>query len=183
MRILINYDYINAIKNVNEKYTPFKVIRNNKVKWAKKNLPIYAAANMLITNFYIKITIALLGLQFFTLTGCYFIIHSASNPDIYSVKSELALRDLVRKFKDVNVDTSFELLKQSELYDKKYEIKLNEKKLPEIIQSKYILVPTYDYLGSVKETSIVQKHIMGSKDYILSLGSPQKVLKPALSNI
>lgn len=183
MKIIINYDYINAIKNVNEKYTPFKVIRNNKVKWVKVNLPIYTAANMLITNFDLKRTAALLGLQFFTLTGCFFVLHSATTPDVYSVKSELALRDLVRKLKDVNVDTSFELLKQSELYDKKYEIKLNEKKLPELIQSKYILVPTYDYLGSVKETSIVQEHIMGSKDYVLSLGSPQKVLKPALSNI
>ena len=30
MNIIINYDFFNAIRNVNEVFTGFKVIRNNK---------------------------------------------------------------------------------------------------------------------------------------------------------
>ena len=183
MKILINYDFLNDVKNVNENYTPFKVIRNSKEEWMKYNLPIFTGFNLIITNFDVKRTISILSLQFIAITACNYAIYSATKPDVFSIKSELALRDLVRKFKDNNFNTSFELLKESELYDKKYEIRLNENKIPEMIQSKYILVPYQDYIGNINKASLLQEHIMGSKEYVLSLGSPKKVYKPALSNI
>ena len=183
MKILINFDFMNAVKNVNEGITPFKVIRNNKSVWAKFNLPIYTAINLLATKGDIKSSLLILGLQFGFLTVANMIVLTVSNPDIYSVKSDIALGELVSKFKDNNIDTSKDLLKKSEVYNKKYEIKLNESKIPELIQSKYILVPTYDYLGNVKDTSVLQEHVVGSNEYVLSLVSPKKVLKPALSSI
>lgn len=183
MKILINYDFLNAVKNVNENYTPFKVIRNSKEEWMKFNLPIFTGFNLIITNFDVKRTISILSLQFITITACNYAIYSATKPDVFSIKSELALRELVRKFDDINFKTSFELLKESEQYDKKYDIRINENKLPEMIQSKYILVPYQDSLGNINKASLLQEHVMGSKDYVLSLGSPKKVYKAALSNI
>lgn len=183
MNILINYDYMNAVKNVNEPFTPFKIIRNNKAKFAKYHLPIYLTLDLLIVGTDLKKIFRYLALQFGLAIAMEFIIYLAAGDDLLRVKSEVDLKELVRQFKDANVETSYDLVRKSKVYDKKYEVKINENKIPELIQSKYILVPTYDYLGDVKETSILQEHVMGSKDYVLSLGSPKKVLKPVFSNI
>ena len=45
------------------------------------------------------------------------------------------------------------------------------------------MVPSYTFNGDIKDTSVLQEHIIGSKEYVLSLGSPKKVWKPAYSNM
>ena len=86
------------------------------------------------------------------------------------------LKKLVSKLNDINIATDYDLLKQSELYERKYKIEFNESKIPIIMENKYVLVPSYNYKGDVKDTSILQEHFVGSKDYILSVGSPSKKL-------
>ncbi len=72
-----------------------------------------------------------------------------------------------------NINTSPELLKESELI--KTEYKSIYKKLRFTVQqNKYILLPTYDGMGDIKDTSILQEHEIGSKEYILSIGSPSR---------
>lgn len=66
---------------------------------------------------------------------------------------------------------------------KKYKVEVNKKQLPHIAEEKYILVPSYTYNGDTKDTSVLQGHIVGSKQYVLSLGSPKKVFKPSYSSI
>lgn len=183
MNILINYDLICAVKNVNEKFSLKKVTRNNKGDWAKINLPLFVGLDYLIYQGDMRKVLTMLIAQFGIVYTINLMPHLALKRDLFKDKSELDLKKLVSKFKDANIDTTYELLKQSKQYDRKYEIKLNENKLPQIIQSKYILVPTIDYLGTVKDTSVLQEHVMGSKKYVLSLGSPKKVLKPAFSSI
>ena len=51
------------------------------------------------------------------------------------------------------------------------------------MESKYILVPTYDFNNNIKNTSILQEHIVGTDKYVLSIGSPKKELKLAYSSI
>lgn len=92
------------------------------------------------------------------------------------------LRELSVKLKSINVDTDSNLLLETKEYKSKYKIRLNESKIPYILQEKYILVPSYDY-DEIKDTSLLQEHIIGSKKYVLSKGSPQKKLKLAYSNI
>ena len=48
MNITINFDFFNAIRDVNENFLGFKIIRNNKRKWVKHNLPIYAIFDYLL---------------------------------------------------------------------------------------------------------------------------------------
>lgn len=83
--------------------------------------------------------------------------------------------------KDIDVNTTGDLLLDSYKYKTEYEIKRNEKNLPILEQRKYIMVPTKDTNG---EVSLLQEHIIGTGDYSLSYGSPKKVLKlvPNLSN-
>lgn len=79
-----------------------------------------------------------------------------------------------------HVKTSLELLLDSKMYDKKSNFILTEKGISGIMQKKYINVPSYNN-GNIEETSIVQEHKIGTKKYVLSLGSPTKakVFKPA----
>lgn len=88
-----------------------------------------------------------------------------------SAKKEL--NDLSLQLNSQFVKTSVDLLLDSREYHKKHKLILNKKGLPCIMQNKYIMVPTYDD-GDIKETSILQEHEIGSKKYVLSLGSPQK---------
>lgn len=44
------------------------------------------------------------------------------------------------------------------------------------------MVPTYDK-GEKKEVSLVQEHVIGSKEYTISHGTPRKVLKLAYNPI
>ena len=85
---------------------------------------------------------------------------------------------MARQLNDLNVKTDYELLLESELYKKEYKIQVNEKKLPYIAESKYIMVPTHSFNGNMTETSILQEHVVGSKKYVLSLGSPKKEFTP-----
>lgn len=41
MKLIINYDLIDAIRNVNEPLTPFKVVRNHKVDILTLYLPFF----------------------------------------------------------------------------------------------------------------------------------------------
>lgn len=83
----------------------------------------------------------------------------------------------------LNIFTSYDLLLKSKVYDKKYKVEMNKEQLLHIAEEKYILVPSYTYNGDTKDTSALQEHIVGSKQYVLSLGSPKKVLKPSYSSI
>lgn len=101
--------------------------------------------------------------------------------DFYADKSSRSLKKLVSQLENLNISTSYDLLLQSEVYHKKYKIEVNKEQLPHLAESKYIFVPSYTYSGDKQDTSILQEHIVGSKEYILSLGSPKKVLSKAYS--
>lgn len=98
--------------------------------------------------------------------------------------AELELLKLSLLLKDINVSTSYDLLLDTELYHTEYKLGNDENKFKGIIQNKYFDIPTYND-GKIETTSVKQEHILGSKQYVLSTGSPnkQKVLKPAFNAI
>ena len=44
------------------------------------------------------------------------------------------------------------------------------------------MVPTYDFKGTVSETSMLQEHVVGTKSYVLTLGSPKRKHQHSLVN-
>ena len=97
--------------------------------------------------------------------------------DIYREKAIKRLKALVPLLERINVNTNYNLLLESYCYSKVTNFKLNDNKLPLLVESKYILVPSFDYNGSLIDTSILQEHVLGSDRYTLSKGNPAKVLK------
>lgn len=184
MKLLINYDFFEEILNAKEPVGPLKIIRNNKRRWAKFNLPLYTAFNFAFGN-NITQNLCLLAIQFGLLTTIEsissLITKKICGEDFYTAKAIVNLKKLLIQLNDLNIKTDYDLLLDSKPYKREYKIKLNEKKLPIVLESKYIMVPTYNFNGDVKDTSILQEHVVGSKKYVLSLGSPKKQFKLAYS--
>ena len=146
-------------------------------------LPTSMAINLCFDPSLLR-AIGLLPIEFIeTVCLSYLFANNVLGGDRYAIDATSRLNTLVSQLNDLNVNTDYDLLLQSEHYETKYKIKLNEKKLPYLLESKYIMVPTYSYSGEIKDTSILQEHVVGSKEYVLSLGSPQKKLKLAYSGI
>ena len=74
------------------------------------------------------------------------------------------------------------MLLQSEVYDKRIKIDLNESKIPLLMQEKYVFVPAYGFDGKEKEVSLLQEHEIGSRTYVLSVGEPEKQYRRVLVN-
>lgn len=85
---------------------------------------------------------------------------------------------LLSSLSQININTNYELLLNSYKYETEYEFEFNKSSFPHLIQKKYIMVPAIQD-GEEIEVSVLQEHIIGSKDYVLSKGKPnlQKRLK------
>ena len=94
--------------------------------------------------------------------------------DKIETQAFLKLAKLALQLYDLNISTPPFLLQAAKVSQTEYRVQVNERHLPVIQQRKYILIPTYDSLGEIKEVSLLQEHNLGSKTYILSVASPEK---------
>ncbi len=183
MNIVINYDFIKAIKDANDGFTLQKIVRNNKNIWLSINLPLISLMEYLINKDevmkYLPRDLLLNMLICLEIDLFTYLI----NGDRYKKRADNRLDYLTSMLEELNIKTSPNLLKKSVCYHTINNLKINENRLPQIIESKYILVPCYDYKNDIKETSLVQEHTVGSKKYILSIGSINKVLNKSYSTI
>ena len=183
MNLVINYDFFNAIKDVNEPLSPFKVIRNNKRFNTMVALPCFIIMNTLQYKGDLEKIFLTLPINFGVITLLETFHNLLLHKDEYKEVAIIRLKKMVKEFNDLNIDTNYDLLLKSELYQKKYHLWLNDDKLPVILESKYILMPTYNFNGNIKDTSVLQQHVIGSKKYVLSLGTYQKEHKLVYNNI
>lgn len=182
MNLVINYDFINAVLNVNENFTVKKLVRNNKDHWIMFNIPIVSVIEYFIAgNQFFNYMPLATAVHFFIIFQ-FELIEYGIFGDKYKDTSKERLMLLTSLLKDLDINTSYELLKDSKCYHKVRNIKIHNK-CPQIIDSKYILVPNYDYKGDIVETSILQEHVLGTKTYTLSIGEPQKELKLVYSKV
>ena len=180
MNIVINYDFFNAIKDVNEGFTISKIARNCKNSWVKYNIPILAIAEYITFHEdFIKHMPEALVIQLGLIFGSN-IAGYLTTGDIYKDKADYRLKTLLLQLRNLNIDTSMDLMKESICENRIYNLKFNKKNILQLIEYKYILVPTYNYQGDIVDTSIMQEHVVGSSKYILSQGSLKKVMKPVV---
>lgn len=169
LKIVINYDLIGKIKEsqsgISLKKTINKIAFNSSVVYlitlptAHSKLASLTSAIFFQTIYYSAISLA----------------YASYNRE----RAIKQLRILSQELTSLNVSTSDELLQKSYLYKTNYNCQLNDKSLPQITQKKYIMVPC----SGEDEVSLVQEHIVGSNEYCLSLGEPEKQLKLAFNGI
>ena len=175
MRLVINFDFFNEIRNVNEPLGISKVIRNEK-RLCVINIPLYFGFDYLVYAGQMNKILPVIGAQCMIALGAELTLQKVRG-DEYSTNGKKRLLTLARNLNVLNVDTTYDMLLQSELYEERYKISFNENKIPFLMQEKYVLVPTNGFNGKVTDTSILQEHEIGSREYILSLGKPSKSKK------
>lgn len=82
------------------------------------------------------------------------------------------LTELAKKLGNICIETDSELLKKSYRYDIKYSINFDAFP-PKLEQKKYIMVPVHNNWNN-NERSLVQEHVVGTRQYALSYGEPEK---------
>jgi len=182
MKLIINYDVVERIYTANNGI-PLKDL-------LKQAIPIQSsvfAINCIIDfiTFDGKIEVLQNSLLFISgLAGVTTAAYMFKKTKEEEIKNDACsdLRILANKLNNLKINTDADLLKKAQVSETKYRMVLNKQKRPTIQQDKYISIPTYDWQGNIKETSILQEHTIGSNEYILSIGSPQKSLKLSLAN-
>ena len=105
----------------------------------------------------------------------HFLYQKTGDLEQEAAKKELI--EFVKKLNHLDINTNLELLLKTEQDDKtEYEIYLNENKLPVLMQRKYLLIPSYTSDGEIKDTGVIQEHVMFSKKYSFSKGTKSKSL-------
>ena len=189
MKLLINYDFFNAVRNVNEKTNPLKVIRNEKNRYAFV-FPFYLSTVLIIgQNQKMDLNDIMIPILrgYGTLLSLDFIFElmaqslSPSKLDLYGEKASKRLKELAILLETINVSTNYDMLVASELYYKKTSIEPSEGTFPILKSEKYIYVPSYGFDGEEKTTSILQEHVVGTKEYVLSQDEPDKEFRRVLA--
>lgn len=108
--------------------------------------------------------------------GSYYYLLGRVTADSTKAAAECELSNLSRQLKDIFVDTDPELLKESYGYKTEYAFNFKDSTLPKLEQRKYVIVPVHsDWENNTR--SLVQEHVIGSREYTLSHGEPkEKVL-------
>lgn len=181
MNIIVNYDLIENIKNATEPLSPFKLVRCKKRKLCFYYVPCLTILNGLTNRHFLLPSLAIsLGLV------CVYetFPELMARVDPFSLKAKSDLHKLASQLRDNNINTNYDMLLASQVEAKEYHLQLNEHKLPTILEQKYILVPSYGFDNTIRDTSIVQEHVIGSRHYVLSSGryNPHKKLSLVRSN-
>ena len=77
-----------------------------------------------------------------------------------------------QKLKDILIETDPTLLQDSYPYKTEYKVDFSSFP-PHLEQTKYIMVPVHNDWGN-NERSLMQEHIIGSRNYALSYGEPEE---------
>lgn len=184
MKLIINYDFIEAVYNAKEKFSLSKSWHNN----AMKHLDIVPLVLVICAISGSDINATMLSA-----TASYgifssmdlltdFLAYKVTGDDIYELKASEKLKKLVKKLEDLNIRTDYDSLLQSELYEKHYKVEVNEGILPKLVEEKYVLVPGRIFRGEMEDISVLQEHVVGREEYVLSLGSPSKKTSRRLVN-
>lgn len=167
MKININYELMNEIRTANTGF--------NLKRYAAK-MGMYAGIISVGNIISLSITgsIKTDGLLFgVTFPTSYFAISELITSPINKQIACERLEELSALLQKINIYTSPDLLKQATAYKTQYEISKEDGTSPRIIQKKYMMVPTNGLLNS-DETSLQQEHTIGSRQYVLSIGTPKE---------
>ena len=183
MKLVINYDFFNAVRNVNEPLTPLKIVRNEGKYAIFTSLWLpYSFISGNTTGY----TLECLAFWYAVYTGVDLATiaayKKAVGEDKYTFFAKKNLKSLPGLLDSINVKTDYDMLLNSELYEKRYKFESNDTGLIPIKEEKYIYVPSYGFDGKKKETSILQEHNIGSSNYLLSVEEPEKRYRRVLVN-
>lgn len=173
MKLVINFDFFNTICNINEPFNGFRIIKDRSIRFSKTTMPFLFLLDCAFLDCNFISVFNWLFLQYLIDLGYGIVDCMDCDEEDYKKSDIKKIMSLVKSFRDINISTDYELLLQSQLYSKNYNINTKVKGLFDILEEKYFEVFVYDYKGDIDTVSIKQEHVVGSKEYVLSLGKPK----------
>ncbi len=185
MKLHINYDFFEAVRDVREVFGPITIVRNNKYTFFF-TIPSFAILFTALgfdasSVFFTTAAHSSLFLLYDYIDNYQFKKEKHIDFDEYTYYSAIKLVELAHQLEEINVMTKPENLLDAELYAEKHQLIFNEHKIPMLEHDKYILIPAYNrFNGEEMDISLLQEHIVGTKDYELSIGEPEKKYRRVL---
>lgn len=178
-KIRINYDFFDKIKETQGKCKIRRWIKNNKfqdaiiVTFTVKDI-VEACLGidsipqtiMDIATYYTLLAIALSALEL--LKNNIIEKNTGKTQEDYAYDE---LNNLTALLNSINVDINIKELMNAEMYHKKYKLAMEGK--PGIIRERYFEIET-DNNNYDRPISLKEEHLMGSKNYELTVASPPK---------
>ena len=169
MKIIINYDLIDKVR---EAKTGFSLHKYTRVVGFTNSITVPA----IILGAQIGNTNAMDALELMLKTFSYSLFYNALQATVSSFfRKREATEELINLSTKLNcmcIETSSELLKGAYQYEVDYSVNFDSFP-PKLEQKKYIMVPVYNDWGN-NERSLVQEHVIGTRDYALSYGESKK---------
>ena len=185
--IEIYYDLVKRLEDANEKFGPLKLVK----KHIKSVTGSFGGFLAIACSIGLPTTQVIIGAAVLP-TACALIL---AGQDVWNYKfyggdveqwmAKEDIAELSLKLCKHCISTSPDLLLESEQQGKtRYKIVLNKHRIPVIRQEKCVMIPTYDNGNIRRNVSVIQEHIIGSKKYVLTPGTPSesksktRLLKP-----
>ena len=178
MNIRINYDFFDALYDSSTPFSPLKVLRNMITSNAYcQAFIVIATASDLIGRKTIGKSLLENSLCLFATSFAISVPCALMKVDPLKSSADRDIDELVGSLKSLEVNTDKNLIRQSKKDGRNYKFRLNDKKIPQFVETKFILMPSYNINGEIEDTDIKQEHVIGTKTYILSKGSKAKKVK------
>lgn len=165
MKIKVNYDVMNEIDIVNKGYD----LRQN----IKVSTSAFFVAFLINSKNFASFALGL-AYAFLNIPILNFLDKQIG---IKKRLSEETLTEFTGKLKNIHVYTNIDLLQEAELIKTDYKFVRQEDGLFALKEDKYIKVPVEKYFDNQKQKIIHQEHIVGKKDYDVSVGEPSSKKK------
>jgi len=182
MKIVVNYDLIERIAEA--KANPKFTLIRKQVKYYGVLFGFYVTFDFYVRNKEFlgalensALSAILVGIIWNIIPGFSSIKETRERTTSEQLEAQRDLRNLISQMADRGVNTDLDLLYEAKEYKTEYKIVEEDEKKYDL-EEKYIMLPTETFTGDIKDISLLQEHIMGSKEYILSLGSPKEVKQP-----
>lgn len=170
MKLIINYDLPDKARQAK---TGFSLKRHSKAVGTCMAFvsPLLVVDATIGDRTPLEMTARTLGL--FLYYNLYYWLTQKARAGLEMEKANESLRLLSYKLKDIFVDTDPSLLQEVVAYKTKYSLDFESSFFPRIEQKKYLTVPVHsDWDNNTR--SLVQEHIIGSKEYTLAHGEPEQ---------
>lgn len=115
------------------------------------------------------------GVSLFLIEKIRVLIHESIRNQTTEEEADDKLRELVSLLNSININISLDNLKDSSIYQTNYHLRKNGK--VGIIRDRYISIPMENNNNfNDKDISIKEEHVVGSREYILSMDAPKRQL-------
>lgn len=170
MKIIINYDLMDKISEAKQGYSLNRCIKRTLGMTAFTSL-IGAPDNLIMGNISPDLWIELSA--YLACHTSFMVALAWTFKNMSQESAKKMLHYLVSDLQKHCVKTDEDSILDTKNYKTEYDFSFKSA-LPIIEQKKYLNVPVRDEYFGDKDISLVQEHIMGSREYILSLGEPKE---------